>query len=96
MVDHPSHYQGEYECIDLMREIYGDDAVRSFCICNAYKYRYRAGRKDGEDARTATEKAEWYERYIMEHLPQNRTLEWERRRSDESKRNVYRRTEDAN
>ena len=27
-VSHPAHYQGEYECIDLMREIYGDEAVR--------------------------------------------------------------------
>lgn len=45
-VSHPSHYQGEYECIDLMREIYGDEAVRWFCILNIYKYRFRAGKKE--------------------------------------------------
>ena len=45
----PAHYQGEYECIDLMREIYGDEAVRWFCILNAYKYRFRAGKKEGNE-----------------------------------------------
>lgn len=73
-IDHPAHYQGEYECIDLMREIYGDDAVRHFCICNAYKYRFRAGRKDGETAQSDIAKAEWYEAYVMEHLMQNTLL----------------------
>lgn len=67
-VNHPEHYQGNYECIDLMREIYGDEAVRSFCICNAYKYRFRAGKKHGETAESDIAKAEWYEAYLMEHL----------------------------
>ena len=70
-VDHPSHYQGEYECIDLMREIYGDDAVRNFCIINAYKYRFRAGKKQGETAQSDLDKADWYERYVMVHMPKN-------------------------
>lgn len=70
-VDHPAHYQGEYECIDLMREIYGDVAVRDFCICNAYKYRFRAGAKQTEAAEDDIAKAEWYERYVMEKVPQN-------------------------
>ena len=70
-VDHPDHYQGDYECIDLMREIYGDEAVRHFCICNAYKYRFRAGKKQTEAAEDDIAKAEWYERYVMEKIPQN-------------------------
>ncbi len=82
-VSHPAHYQGKYECIDLMREIYGDEAVRYFCICNAYKYRFRAGAKQGETAQSDIAKAEWYEAYMMEHLMQNRKLEWERRMADE-------------
>ena len=77
-INHPTHYQGSYECIDLMREIYGDDAVRSFCICNAYKYRFRAGRKNGETAESDIAKAEWYEAYVMEHLMRNEYLQLER------------------
>lgn len=72
-IDHPAHYQGEYECIDLMREIYGDEAVRNFCICNAYKYRFRAGKKSIETAQDDIAKAEWYERYMMEQIPKNRS-----------------------
>jgi hypothetical protein len=77
-VSHPAHYQGEYECIDLMREIYGDEAVRHFCICNAYKYRFRAGAKQGETAQSDIAKAEWYEAYVMEHLPMNEMLRSEK------------------
>ena len=78
VTDQPAHYQGDYECIDLMREIYGDDAVRSFCICNSYKYRFRAGKKQGNSAQDDIGKAEWYEAYIMEHLMKNGNLDWER------------------
>ena len=78
VVNHPVHYQGEYECIDLMREIYGDEAVRWFCICNAYKYRFRAGKKQNETAQDDISKAEWYERYVMEHIAQNTKLELDR------------------
>lgn len=57
-VNHPSHYcTGSFECIDVMLEIYGETAVRSFCLCNAFKYLYRCGRKNGlEDLN----KAKWY------------------------------------
>ena len=77
-VSHPAHYQGKHECIDLMREIYGDEAVRHFCICNAYKYRFRAGAKQGETAQSDIAKAEWYEAYVMEHLPMNEMLRSEK------------------
>lgn len=70
-VDHPSHYQGEYECIDLMREIFGDDAVRYFCIINAYKYRFRAGNKEGSPHDEDIKKAAWYENYVMKNLSNN-------------------------
>lgn len=70
-VDHPTHYQGEYECIDLMREIYGDDAVRWFCILNAYKYRFRAGKKEGNEWADDQKKAAWYETYVMKNLSRN-------------------------
>ena len=57
-VNHPAHYEtGNYECIDVMVEAMGVDAVMDFCLCNAFKYLYRQRRKNGkEDVR----KAMWY------------------------------------
>ena len=62
-VDHPAHYQGKNECIDVMRTMFGDEAVKAFCKCNAFKYRFRAGMKNGEED---IRKAEWYETYLLE------------------------------
>jgi hypothetical protein len=57
-VNHPSHYEtGKFECIEVMEEALGRDAVEGFCVCNAFKYLYRSQRKNGlEDL----EKAKWY------------------------------------
>lgn len=61
-VNHPNHYQGAHECIEVMRHMFGDAAVRSFCKCNAFKYRFRADRKNGAED---IAKAEWYEDYLI-------------------------------
>ena len=38
-VNHPPHYNtGKYESIDVMVETQGVNAVKNFCICNAFKY----------------------------------------------------------
>lgn len=57
-VNHPNHYKtGKYECLDVMMETQGKDAVLNFCLCNAFKYLYRNKNKNGlEDI----EKAIWY------------------------------------
>ena len=57
-VNHPAHYNtGKYESIDVMVETQGVDAVKNFCICNAFKYIYRHRFKNGvEDIK----KAVWY------------------------------------
>jgi hypothetical protein len=57
-VNHPSHYnQGGIECIDAMLSAYGKEDVKAFCKCNAFKYIWRTGQKNGiEDI----EKAIWY------------------------------------
>ena len=61
-VDHPAHYQGKNECIDVMTAMFGKEAVKAFCKCNAYKYRFRAAMKNGaEDIK----KAEWYETELI-------------------------------
>ena len=63
-VNHPSHYTGQYECIDVMQDVFGDEATDNFCLCNAFKYIWRANKKNGlEDVK----KAVWYlNKYIEE------------------------------
>lgn len=59
-VNHPEHYaKSKYECIEVMQEIYGKDAVKTFCLLNSFKYLWRCYNKHKtpmEDIR----KAEWY------------------------------------
>ena len=65
MVNHPKHYNsGKYECIDVMKDIFGEEAVKNFCLLNAFKYLWRSDHKNGkEDIR----KAIWYlEEYCKE------------------------------
>lgn len=56
MVNHPSHYnQGKYECIEVMEEVFGKEAVEHFCLLNAFKYVWRSGHKNGmEDLKKAS------------------------------------------
>lgn len=63
MVNHPSHYKDENgkECIDYMLEEFGVEAVLHFCECNSFKYRFRAGKKEGNSAEQDLAKAEWYD-----------------------------------
>lgn len=71
-VNHPEYYQGKHECIDEMIALFGREAVKSFCRCNAFKYRYRAGRKPGEEAAKDLAKAEWYIDKLMQMLDEDR------------------------
>lgn len=66
-VNHPAHYQkGGRECIDVMIEKYGVEAVINFCECNEFKYEWRAGLKEGNSAETDRAKADWYRRKAEE------------------------------
>ena len=64
IVNHPGHYEtGKFECIEVMQEALGVDAVKDFCVCNAFKYLYRHKRKNGlEDIK----KAKWYIDKLLE------------------------------
>lgn len=64
-VEHPSHYnrEGSMECIDEMILIFGVEAVKNFCLCNAWKYRYRAADKNGAEDLA---KSDWYIRKYNE------------------------------
>jgi hypothetical protein len=46
MVEHPSHYNKyDVECIEMMRRIWGNEAVAIWCKLTAFKYRMRLGEK---------------------------------------------------
>lgn len=57
-VNRPAHYtSGGIECIDAMQAAFGAEAVKDFCLCNAFKYLWRHRKKNGvEDLK----KARWY------------------------------------
>lgn len=56
--NHPEHYtSGKIECIDAMIEVFGIEAVKRFCLCNAFKYHWRHKLKNGQED---IDKATWY------------------------------------
>lgn len=67
-IDHPDHYKDDQgrECIDMMEELFGIQAVMGFCQCNVYKYTWRAGRKQGEPLGKDLAKAQWYQEKLCE------------------------------
>ena len=57
-VNKPQHYaNGKVECIDAMERVFGVEAVKAFCLCNAFKYHWRHNDKNGEED---LRKASWY------------------------------------
>lgn len=65
-VNHPQHYEtGKFECIDVMVEAIGAEAVKSFCLCNAFKYLYRCNKKH-ETPVEDVKKAVWYLNKFLE------------------------------
>lgn len=66
-VNHPSHYlKNGRECIDVMIEEFGIQAVINFCECNQFKYEWRAGLKEGNSEDQDHQKAQWYRRKAEE------------------------------
>lgn len=67
-VNHPDHYNDyDVEVIEMMERIFGHEAVINFCRLNAFKYRMRAGHKDGNSLEQDLKKERWYLNYIREH-----------------------------
>ncbi len=56
----PNHYGAgrKHECIDVMEQQFGVDAVLNFCCLNAFKYLYRCKKKDNDVENM--QKARWY------------------------------------
>ena len=63
---HPSHYQSEggYECIEVMRAVLTPEQFKGFCLGNAFKYIWRAGKKSTAAFNEDIRKANWYLTYL--------------------------------
>jgi hypothetical protein len=53
----PNHYKEGIECIEEMLLVFGKRVVADFCLCNVWKYRYRATTKNGDED---IQKSHWY------------------------------------
>lgn len=61
----PNHYKSySVETIDMMVAIYGKEKVATYCELNAFKYRMRAGKKNGINQ--DLEKEAWYLNKVKE------------------------------
>ena len=59
IVNHPVHYElARYECIEVMEEVFGVDALKNYCLIAAFKYLWRCDRKGKKTE--DIEKARWY------------------------------------
>lgn len=67
-INKPTHYnrEGAIECIEEMILVFGEQKTADFCLLNAWKYRYRAGEKPGEEAIKDLQKSDWYMRKYKE------------------------------
>lgn len=61
MINHPQHYnKGGLECIEVMKAVFGNEQVATFCKLNAFKYLWRDGSKGEDKQLEDSEKAEFY------------------------------------
>ena len=60
-INRPAHYTGDIECIDAMVAAFGIDAVKMYARIAAFKYQWRAGKKDALPQELG--KAIWYLRF---------------------------------
>lgn len=67
-INHPSHYidSDGRECIDVMIEKFGIEAVKIWCRLTAFKYQFRAGKKEGEPLDDDIAKERWYLDKVIE------------------------------
>lgn len=79
MVNSPKHYCDlieDYECYEVMKLFFGEEAFIAHCKCNALKYIWRHDKKGGQED---LKKAKWYldkvREYNHKHNIQDTSLE---------------------
>lgn len=93
MINHPKHYCREdaIECLDEMRLVFGDDIAAAFCLCNVWKYRYRAASKGQEED---LKKSDFYMRKYKELITRRNILGVESTMSLEEVKDIVKKTLD--
>lgn len=57
-INYPNKYaNGKFECIDVMLDVFGADAIKHFCTLNAFKCLWESEKKNDVDD---IQKAVWY------------------------------------
>lgn len=63
---HPEHYTyGKYECIDVLKDVLGEEGFKEFCRGNVFKYLWRYNHKNGKEDLL---KAKYYLEKLIEVL----------------------------
>lgn len=63
---HPEHYTyGKYECINVLKDILGEEGFKEFCRGNVFKYLWRYNHKNGKEDLL---KAKYYLEKLIEVL----------------------------
>lgn len=63
---HPEHYAySKYECIDVLKDILGEEGFKEFCRGNVFKYLWRYNHKNGKEDLL---KAKYYLEKLVEVL----------------------------
>lgn len=63
---HPEHYTyGKYECIEILRDVLGEEGFKEFCRGNVFKYLWRYNHKNGKEDLL---KAKYYLEKLIEVL----------------------------
>lgn len=63
---HPKHYAySKYECIDVLKDILGEEGFKEFCRGNVFKYLWRYNHKNGKEDLL---KAKYYLEKLIEVL----------------------------
>lgn len=75
-VNHPSHYckPGQLECIEKMEVAFGIEAVKRFCLLNAFKYVERC--RDKDNFNQDIEKAIWYLKRLASYIDDEDLEAW--------------------
>lgn len=64
---HTNHYQADgLECIEVMEHVFGREACELYARMNAFKYLWRAGRKEGNSIISEMDKVVDYSKYAIE------------------------------
>lgn len=76
LVNHPSHYckPGQLECIEKMEVAFGIEAVKRFCLLNAFKYVERC--QDKGNFHQDIEKAIWYLKRLASYINDEELEAW--------------------